>query len=104
MSILPTFANMVDYSSMKHSIVPRMTALCIQAGTTSVSYVCVCVEYALNRLLRIQIDQLEGFSGHLNRKCKLFKLLGNIMIHFPGIQTILMSSLKFVLQIHSNEY
>jgi len=40
-SILPTFANMVDYSSMKHSIVPRMTALCIQAGTTSVSYMCV---------------------------------------------------------------
>jgi len=40
-SILPTFANMVDYSSMKHSIVPRMTALCIQAGTTSVSYVYV---------------------------------------------------------------
>jgi len=40
-SILPTFANMVDYSSMKHSIVPRMTALCIQAGSTSVSYVYV---------------------------------------------------------------
>jgi len=40
-SILPTFANMVDYSSMKHSIVPRMTALCIQAGTTSVSYMYV---------------------------------------------------------------
>jgi len=55
----------------------------------------VCVEYALNRLL--QIDQSEGYTWHLNRKCKLFKLLVN-MIHFPGIQTILMSSLKIVLQ------
>ena len=38
MSILPSFANMVDYSSMKHSIVPRMTALCIETRTTSVSH------------------------------------------------------------------
>ena len=38
MSILPSFANMVDYSSMKHSIVPRMTALCIETRATSVSH------------------------------------------------------------------
>ena len=24
MSILPTFADMIDYSSMKHSIIPRI--------------------------------------------------------------------------------
>jgi len=55
----------------------------------------MCGVYALKRLL--QIDQSEGCTWHLNRKCKLFKLLVN-MIHFPGIQTILMSSLKVVLQ------
>ena len=36
-SILPSFASMMDYSSMKHSIIPRITALCISARETSVS-------------------------------------------------------------------
>jgi hypothetical protein len=35
-TILPSFAGMVDYSSMKHSIVPRITALCIGSKGSSV--------------------------------------------------------------------
>ena len=37
MNILPTFASMMDYSSMKHSIIPRITALCASSRETSVS-------------------------------------------------------------------
>ena len=43
MSILPSFANMVDYSSMKHSIVPRLTALCLGTKSLSVSQMFACV-------------------------------------------------------------
>jgi SCY1-like protein 2 len=35
-SILPTFADMIDYTSMKHSIVPRITQLCLETGQNSV--------------------------------------------------------------------
>ena len=39
MSILPTFADMIDYSSMKHSIIPRITELCVKSSSESVSIV-----------------------------------------------------------------
>ena len=36
-SILPTFVDMMDYSSMKHSIVPRMVFLCLNTESIAVS-------------------------------------------------------------------
>ena len=36
-SILPTFASMVDYSSMKHSIIPRVVALALSSREAPVS-------------------------------------------------------------------
>ena len=36
-SIIPTFADMVDYTSMKHSIIPRLTALCTSTPSVGVS-------------------------------------------------------------------
>ena len=52
MSILPTFADMIDYSSMKHSIIPRITELCVKSSSESVSCASVhhwdyCVLYIM---------------------------------------------------------
>ncbi|XP_019850121.1 PREDICTED: SCY1-like protein 2 isoform X2 [Amphimedon queenslandica] len=35
MSILPTFADMIDYTSMKHSIIPRITEICVKSSSES---------------------------------------------------------------------
>lgn len=40
MSILPTFADMIDYTSMKHSIIPRITDLYVNTTSSSVSACC----------------------------------------------------------------
>ena len=37
MSILPTFSDMIDYTSMKHSIIPRITEICVKSSSESVS-------------------------------------------------------------------
>ena len=36
-SLIPSFATTVDYSSMKHSIIPRLTALMVSCESVSVS-------------------------------------------------------------------
>lgn len=36
-SILPSFANMIDYTSMKHSIVPKLRNLCLVTTSLKVN-------------------------------------------------------------------
>ncbi|XP_077994616.1 SCY1-like protein 2 [Glandiceps talaboti] len=44
LSIIPTFAGMIEYAAMKHSIVPRIKTLCLQTDLLSVRVHClVCV-------------------------------------------------------------
>ncbi|XP_070555531.1 SCY1-like protein 2 isoform X2 [Ptychodera flava] len=44
LSIIPTFAGMIEYAAMKHSIVPRIKTLCLQTDLLSVRVNClVCV-------------------------------------------------------------
>lgn len=47
MSILPTFADMIDYTSMKHSIIPRITDLYVNTASSSVSVVSVITYFIL---------------------------------------------------------
>ena len=35
-SVLPTFANMIDYSSMKHAILPKLKSLCLETNSLKV--------------------------------------------------------------------
>ena len=37
LSIIPSFSNMIDYSAMKNSIIPRIKSLCLQTTSLSVS-------------------------------------------------------------------
>lgn len=37
LSIIPSFSNMIDYSAMKNSIIPRIKNLCLQTTTLAVS-------------------------------------------------------------------
>ncbi|XP_064400390.1 SCY1-like protein 2 isoform X2 [Halichondria panicea] len=67
-SILPTFANMVDYSSMKHSIIPRLTALILSSRESSLVIKClVCLGQMLDLLdkhivIDVLIPTLESIS------------------------------------------
>eukprot|EP00118_Oscarella_pearsei_P002048 m.9311 g.9311 ORF g.9311 m.9311 type:complete len:1208 (+) comp21266_c0_seq1:2-3625(+) len=48
-SILPTFASMIDYSSMKHAIVPKLKFLCLETNSLKVRInVLVCVAKILD--------------------------------------------------------
>ena len=37
LNIIPNFANMIEYSAMKHSVIPRIKSLCLQTTSLSVS-------------------------------------------------------------------
>jgi hypothetical protein len=50
-SILPSFANMIDYTSMKHAIVPKLTNLCLNTTSLKVRInVLVCIGKMLDVL------------------------------------------------------
>ena len=38
LNIIPTFANLIDYTSMKNALVPRIKKLCLGTSSLSVSY------------------------------------------------------------------
>lgn len=37
LNIIPTFANLIDYPSMKNSLVPRIKSACLQTSSLAVS-------------------------------------------------------------------
>jgi len=38
LGVIPTFAGLVEYTSLKNTIIPRITKLCLSATLLSVSY------------------------------------------------------------------
>ena len=67
MGILPSFASMVDYSSMKHSIVPRLSALCMGTHSVGVSHCCHGNNHALQCLKWAHVGSVrsKGSLGDL---------------------------------------
>ncbi|XP_065830467.1 SCY1-like protein 2 [Oscarella lobularis] len=50
-SVLPTFANMIDYSSMKHAILPKLKSLCLETNSLKVRInILVCLAKILDVL------------------------------------------------------
>ena len=43
LNILPTFASLIEYSSMKNALVPRIRKLCVATTQLSVSIFIVCL-------------------------------------------------------------
>ena len=37
LNIIPTFANLIDYPSMKNSLIPRIKSACLQTSSLAVS-------------------------------------------------------------------
>ncbi|XP_035674782.1 SCY1-like protein 2 [Branchiostoma floridae] len=51
LAIIPTFSSMVDFSTMKHSIIPRIKTMCLQTSSLSVRVNClVCLGKMLESL------------------------------------------------------
>lgn len=44
LSVLPTFATLIDYPAMKNALMPRIKKLCISTNCTSVRNDCECNE------------------------------------------------------------
>jgi SCY1-like protein 2 len=73
-SLIPSFANTIDYSSMKHSIVPRLTALMITAESVSLRVKCLV---AVAKML----DSLDKHIIHDH----ILPLLQQIPSREPGV-------------------
>lgn len=63
LTILPTFANLLDHTNMKNSVLPRIKRLCLSTSTLSVRVNCLlCIGQLLNSLDKwLVVDEVLPF-------------------------------------------
>lgn len=54
LNIIPTFANLIDYPSMKNSLIPRIKSACLQTSSLAVSLLQL-VPFRLHACAQIQV-------------------------------------------------
>lgn len=83
LSVLPTFAGLLDHANVKNSLLPRIKKLCLSTSTLSVRVNCLlCVGKLLEHLDKwLVLDEVCCFLCS-NLNCKLFIIfyLNNIHV------------------------
>lgn len=70
LSILPTFASMIDYPAMKNALLPRIKKLCLSTGLVSVRVNCLlCIGKLLEHLDKwLVIDDVIPFMSQIQSR------------------------------------
>lgn len=97
LSVLPTFASLLDYPAMKNALLPRIKRLCINT-----SYLSVCILILVNLTHNCMKFSLFNFIALAQVRVNCLVCLGKLLEHLDK-WLVLDEVLPFLPQIPSRE-